>query len=356
DLHIDRRLVHAAERLGVTQPTEMQQTLLHTLHSTTTDVLLRHSTGSGKTFAILLWLLTQALRNPRTTPRGQPSHTALLLVPSRELALQIEQWAFALLSGIPVERASVLQRFVRGSEYSAEQQEVLRRHGVPRVALGTARCFLDAEYAEILQAARCVVVDEVDAVVAVPGKHASDKLVKLRREKPRPGVVLVDRVVRNDDVRLVMASATANKQLRRFVRRWSRDVQLVDLLGAVSVPKTLRHHCLVIGDQGTIRNMRAKDDEEKPETRQEEEEGENKHYRAQGVLEQQHEFLQAADALAEVTANVIAQLHPHGTMVFIRSDAPSQLFLEHLAAHGVPAVELVSRYAEHTEETSEAPV
>ncbi|KAJ1724576.1 hypothetical protein LPJ53_001166 [Coemansia erecta] len=355
DLHIDRRLVLAAQQhLGVSQPTLMQQQLLATLHTSTSDLLLRHETGSGKTLAILLWLLTQALRRQETNPSAEPPRPYLFVVPNRELALQIEQWTRRLLSEVPGEPASVLQRFVSGAEFADEQQGLFERHGVPQVVLGTPRCLLDRpEYARLAGSAGCVVVDEVDAVLRLPGKRASDRQVRLRREKPRAGQLLVDRVVeeKGTGVRLVMASATANKELRRFLRRWTRDLQLVDLQAGVCVPRTLTHHCLVIEDRETIRNIREKEaaasseDGLRNDNEVEEEEKGDHHYGRQGLLEQQKEYLQAAEALAEVASNVIGQMQPRRTLVFIRSDAPMREFLEHLADRGVRAQELVSRYA-----------
>ncbi|KAJ2784659.1 hypothetical protein GGI15_002192 [Coemansia interrupta] len=173
--------------------------------------------------------------------------------------------------------------------------------------------------------AGCVVVDEVDAVLRLP----------------------VDRLVQGEGVRLVLSSATANKELRRFLRRWTRHIELVDLQKGMHVPDTLSHHCLVIEDRQTIRNIREKEAEPKETPEQE-----HYHHNGQLVEQQQQEYLEAADVLAEVAANVIEQMRARRTIMFIRSDAPTRQFLAHLADHGVHALELAKRYSAKREEGS----
>lgn len=75
-------LVGVLKRLGLTSPTEIQEKAIpHALEGR--DIMATAETGSGKTAAFLLPII-QRLKH-----RGQPR--ALILAPTRELALQIEQ-------------------------------------------------------------------------------------------------------------------------------------------------------------------------------------------------------------------------------------------------------------------------
>lgn len=73
------------EKLGITALNEMQRETQAAIHSSE-EVLLLSPTGTGKTLAFLLPVLEMLNRD-------EPEIQALILVPSRELALQIEQVA-----------------------------------------------------------------------------------------------------------------------------------------------------------------------------------------------------------------------------------------------------------------------
>jgi len=82
------------KKLKIEKLNAMQETAQHTIHSNK-DVVILSPTGTGKTLAFLLPLLQ--LLNARTT-----EIQALILVPSRELAIQIEQVAREIGSGYVV--------------------------------------------------------------------------------------------------------------------------------------------------------------------------------------------------------------------------------------------------------------
>jgi len=80
--------------LGITSLNEMQQTSLEA-HRATNNIVLLSPTGSGKTLAFLLPLLESLDTN-------ESNEQALILTPSRELAMQIEQVFRSLQSGFKV--------------------------------------------------------------------------------------------------------------------------------------------------------------------------------------------------------------------------------------------------------------
>ena len=80
--------------LGITSLNEMQQASLEA-HRTTNNIVLLSPTGSGKTLAFLLPLLESLDTN-------ESNVQALILTPSRELAMQIEQVFRSLKSGFKI--------------------------------------------------------------------------------------------------------------------------------------------------------------------------------------------------------------------------------------------------------------
>ncbi|KAJ1644998.1 hypothetical protein LPJ64_003379 [Coemansia asiatica] len=275
------------------------------------NILVRQTTGTGKTLGLVIALLSYSL---------QPSsNTAVLVVPNRELALQIEGWADKLLQRAYPEikpRYRVLQRFVSGSPYESEQKRVLKRHGLPKIVVGTPRCLLEMApvFDDVL--VDTVVVDEIDAVLKLPGKYASTKQVLLRKEKPAPGQLFIEHLLgidtgminqreiiegrgmqqvrlkkvrldrskikkkdeakeengggggggsvvvrelgRRREVQLVVSSATANHRLRNLIgaRQWvSKPLVVLRDTEAIGMPSDTQHFCLVIDNEESIRNI-----------------------------------------------------------------------------------------------------
>ena len=99
DFALPRPLLSALDDLGFESATPIQNASLPYSLSDY-DITGQAQTGTGKTAAFLITILTQQWENPR---RGEPkpgSPQALILAPTRELALQIEADAVELSSHI----------------------------------------------------------------------------------------------------------------------------------------------------------------------------------------------------------------------------------------------------------------
>lgn len=80
--------------------------------------LAQARTGTGKTLAFLIPSIENLLRAPTQPPRGQIS--VLVLSPTRELAIQIEDSAKVLLSGTSYK----VQHVVGGTNMNAETKRL----------------------------------------------------------------------------------------------------------------------------------------------------------------------------------------------------------------------------------------
>ncbi len=99
---LDARLARAITDLGFTQTTPVQSAVFPTV-AAGDDLIACAQTGTGKTVAFLLPSLQRLL----ATPAGRRGHRALILAPTRELAVQIEDDVRSLvkhtrLSGVTV--------------------------------------------------------------------------------------------------------------------------------------------------------------------------------------------------------------------------------------------------------------
>lgn len=118
------------------------------------DILASADTGSGKTAAFLLPVVTRAFLESKT-----PS--ALILTPARELAIQIERQAKELLSGLPRTKTALLI----GGLPLPPQLYRLRQH--VKVIIATPGRLLDIikQNSVELCGIKIVVIDEVDTML-----------------------------------------------------------------------------------------------------------------------------------------------------------------------------------------------
>ncbi|MEV0106986.1 DEAD/DEAH box helicase [Nocardia sp. NPDC050799] len=188
--------VQALRRAGLTDPLPIQAAAVPDALAGR-DVLGRAPTGSGKTLAFGLPMLARLAGAPAIAraPRG------LILAPTRELALQIEQALepFALglrlgtaVGGIPVSR----------------QAERLQRGVDLLIATPGRLADLVDQGAAVLDAVRVTAVDEAD--------HMADFgfLPQVRR--------LLD-LVPGDGQRLLFSATLDDESVRELVRRYLRD-------------------------------------------------------------------------------------------------------------------------------------
>ncbi len=103
-LELDPVLLHAVEELGFNRPTTIQSQVIPVAMEGR-DVMASAPTGTGKTAAFLLPILQHMLDFPRRNPG--PAR-ALILTPTRELALQIEEQAKALAAHTYLKVASII--------------------------------------------------------------------------------------------------------------------------------------------------------------------------------------------------------------------------------------------------------
>ncbi|MDR1316010.1 MAG: DEAD/DEAH box helicase [Spirochaetales bacterium] len=151
DLNLDARLLRAVEEAGFVECFPVQEeTFGRTLSGQ--DVTVQSQTGSGKTAAFLVTIFQQLCVGEKY--RGRK---ALVIVPTRELATQIEVDARALGKYLPYRIGS----FFGGIGYGA--QEALLREGVDLI-IGTPGRLIDFSHQKKinLQDVGILVIDEAD--------------------------------------------------------------------------------------------------------------------------------------------------------------------------------------------------
>ena len=208
---LDPRLVEAAQRRGIEEPTEIQRLALPVL-ATPTDALLLSPTGTGKTEAALLPLLSQVLT-------FRPPPTSLLYVtPLRALNRDLEYRLVALAKDVGLRAA------VRHGDTPSAQRLALSREP-PDLLLTTPETLqillVGPRLRQALRHVRTVVVDEVHELV--PSDRGAQLALTLER---------LDAWVGKPVRRLGLSATVANpEEVARFLAPPPRKVEIASALG-----------------------------------------------------------------------------------------------------------------------------
>lgn len=149
-------LMRGIEEAGFTRCTPIQaQTLPFALAGR--DVAGQAQTGTGKTAAFLVGLFQNLLKHPASPTRGATAIRALIVAPTRELAIQIHQDAIQLGQHTGLRIAVVYG----GVDYEKQRRDL---EGGVDVLIGTPGRIIDyfKQHVFELREAQAVVLDEAD--------------------------------------------------------------------------------------------------------------------------------------------------------------------------------------------------
>lgn len=193
------------------------------------DVAVQAQTGSGKTAAYGIPLVE------RFDPRAHRQPQALVLVPTRELALQVTDQLATLGRGRRLRVTCVY-----GGASLAVQGEALRRG--PHVIVATPGRLLDflRRGALHLGAVRTVVLDEADRMLDMGFLPDVDRILG---ETPK-------------DRQTAVLSATLPAEITGLVRRTLRDPVWIRIEGAVPTVEGVRQFYVEVAEQDKLRALR----------------------------------------------------------------------------------------------------
>jgi ATP-dependent RNA helicase RhlB len=151
ELDLDPRLQRAIDDRGYTELTNVQElTLAKSLKGQ--DVAVQSQTGTGKTAAFLITLYSHLLKHSKSARRK-----ALIIVPTRELAVQIEGEALLLNRPLGLQ----IGCFYGGVGYTVQLAQI---KAGPDIIIGTPGRLLDLAEKKRLNFKECgfLVIDEAD--------------------------------------------------------------------------------------------------------------------------------------------------------------------------------------------------
>jgi ATP-dependent RNA helicase DeaD len=159
ELGLSENLLAAVKEKGFEEPTPIQAKIIPLLLSQTEDIVGRAQTGTGKTAAFALPLI-QKLQQAQEVSGGLSGVKVLVLVPTRELAVQVSAEIYSLRGGFAL---SVLP--VYGGQSMSHQLTRLKK-GV-HIVVGTPGRIIDHINRKSLklEAVTDVVLDEADEML-----------------------------------------------------------------------------------------------------------------------------------------------------------------------------------------------
>jgi ATP-dependent RNA helicase RhlE len=166
DLNLNAKLLANIQAKGYeTLTTIQEQSILPLLEGR--DMMAISKTGSGKTAAFLIPIIEHALKDPR-------NYTALVVTPTRELALQIEEEFKSLVAGLQLYSAT----FIGGTNINSDYKQLERKL---QVIVGTPGRLLDLSDRKLLKLnqVNTLVLDEFDRMLDMGFVNDVKKLVNL---------------------------------------------------------------------------------------------------------------------------------------------------------------------------------
>ena len=233
DLGVPSNLVDALAPQGITSPTPIQAaTLADSLAGR--DVLGRGRTGSGKTYAFLLPTVAR-LSDAQNRRRPQPNRPrALILAPTRELAIQIEA------SMAPLAQATGLSTLTIFGGVGQNPQVKAMQRGVDVLVACPGR-LLD------LMGQGYIDLSSVDHLVIDEADHMADMgfLPMVRR--------IMDKVPAA--AQKMLFSATLDEGVGVLVKKYLRNPVVHEADSAVSPVSTMDHHVLSVDGEAKMTTL-----------------------------------------------------------------------------------------------------
>lgn len=209
-VNLHPQLKQAIDALGFKSMTPIQQQVLKfTLAGH--DAIGRAQTGTGKTAAFLISIINDLLHNPieGTRYRGEPR--ALILAPTRELALQIEQDAKELTQFTNLNLLTLL-----GGVDFDKQRKQLDQHPIDIVVATPGRLIDFTEQKEVwLDQVEFLVIDEADRLLDMGFIPSVKKIIRYLSKK--------------EQRQTLMFSATFSYDVLNLARQWLFEPVTVEI-------------------------------------------------------------------------------------------------------------------------------
>ncbi|KAI9145604.1 P-loop containing nucleoside triphosphate hydrolase protein [Paraphysoderma sedebokerense] len=264
------------QKFSITAPTPIQSQILTQFAESSKDLIIRDVPGTGKTFGLLLCLLSSF---NSTHQQGLPSiirHSYIIspkhlfIVPSMELANQIYGWATQLVPEVADNSIDSIIQCHNSIRNDSSSQSIKSPFSAPHILISTPGLLCNSITSNEISIERLstIVIDELDRIIP-PWPQFDKKKQKVRKSRPKKGELVLDYIykhhIRQFDhhdpksnsarstsptprPRLIAASATFNSNLKIYLRSsgWIRRPEFLDLSGGIKISPNLKFQVLSV--------------------------------------------------------------------------------------------------------------
>ena len=203
DFDLPNELNRAIDDLAFTECTPVQTaTLPYSIDGR--DIIAQAQTGTGKTAAFLISIITYHLENPELKDRVAGTPFALIIAPTRELVLQISEDAVKLSRHTDMSIVSV----VGGIDYEKQKQQLRKAVDIVVATPGRLLDFCRSGTVDLSQV-ESLVIDEADRMLNMGFIPDVRSIIRKTPRKERRQTQLF--------------SATISSDIRRLAENWTLD-------------------------------------------------------------------------------------------------------------------------------------
>ncbi|MGJ8513371.1 ATP-dependent RNA helicase RhlB [Carnimonas sp. R-84981] len=229
DFDLPAPLARGVSELGFAYCTPIQsEALKHTLLGG--DVVGKAQTGTGKTAAFLISILAYFLEEQRPDGQQPGAPRALILAPTRELALQIEKDAQALAqhaTDITIVSA------VGGLDYKKQQNALRNKVDILIATPGRLLDFHQKRDVDLSQV-EVLVLDEADRMLSMGFIPDVKRIIRATPNKQERQTFLF--------------SATFTRDILNLAEQWTQDAAQVDVATDVSTSSNIEQRVYMVSD------------------------------------------------------------------------------------------------------------
>ena len=208
-LDLPEELSDAIDELGFTSCTPVQKEVLpHSIDGT--DIIAQAQTGTGKTAAFLISMITYHIENPEFDTRKAGTPFALIIAPTRELVMQITNDAEGLSTHTDISIVSI----VGGIDYEKQKK---RMQSPVDILVATPGRLLDFCRSNVIDLSKVesLVIDEADRMLSMGFIPDVKSIIRRTPQKERRQTQLF--------------SATLSEDIRRLAASWTLDPYTVHI-------------------------------------------------------------------------------------------------------------------------------
>ncbi|MNO48831.1 ATP-dependent RNA helicase RhlB [compost metagenome] len=227
DFKLSPQLMHAIHDLGFPYCTPIQaQVLGFTLKGQ--DAIGRAQTGTGKTAAFLISIITQLQQTPPPKERFMGEPRALIIAPTRELVVQIAKDAAALTkyTGLNV------MTFVGGMDFDKQLKQLEARHCDILVATPGRLLDFNQRGDVHLDMVEVMVLDEADRMLDMGFIPQVRQII--RQTPPK------------SERQTLLFSATFTEDVMNLAKQWTTDPAIVEIEPENVASETVEQHVFAV--------------------------------------------------------------------------------------------------------------